>query len=103
MLIFIVRDNDILMMNLMFLFRGISEFDEVMGKIFIVMGLDICWIDSFLRWNFLEYGGVFYLVVLEDYVWIFVLILVNLVDRIFVFLEDLFLVRIYVNGMMIWI
>lgn len=98
-----VRDNDTLMMNLTFLPRGISEFDEVTGKISIAMGLDIRWIDSSLRWNPLEYGGVSHLVVPEDHVWTPVLTLANPVDRIPVFPEDSFPVRIYANGMMIWI
>lgn len=98
-----IKDNDTLKMMVRFLPRGISEFDEVSGKISIAMGLDLRWNDGFLKWDPSKYGNVTHLVVPEDHVWTPMLALANPIDRIPVFPEDSFPVRIYSNGMIIWI
>ncbi|XP_048761378.2 acetylcholine receptor subunit alpha-L1-like [Ostrea edulis] len=98
-----LNDNDILPMKISFLPRGISEFNEVTGRLSIAMGLDIRWTDEFLKWNPFKYGNVSHLVVPEDHVWTPVIILANPIDRTPVFPDDSFPIRVYANGQLIWI
>ncbi|XP_062595946.1 acetylcholine receptor subunit alpha-like 2 [Saccostrea cucullata] len=98
-----INDNDTLALKITFLPRGISQFNEVNGQLSIAMGLDVRWIDGFLKWNPLKYGNVSHLVVPEDHVWTPIITLANPIDRIPVFPEDSFPVRLYAKGQVIWI
>ncbi|XP_061182559.1 acetylcholine receptor subunit alpha-like 2 [Saccostrea echinata] len=99
----ISQHNDVLNVTVRFIPRGITEFNEVTSQISIAMGVDVRWTDIYLHWNPKKYGNVTHLVVPEDKVWTPDISLANPTDRIPIFPEDLFSVRIYYNGLAIWL
>ncbi|XP_048763712.1 acetylcholine receptor subunit alpha-like 2 [Ostrea edulis] len=99
----IKRHNDVMNMTVRFIPRGITDFNEVTGQISIAMGVDVRWIDQYLPWPPDKYGNVTHLVVPEDLMWTPAISIANPTDRIPIFPEDLFSVRIYFNGQAIWL
>jgi hypothetical protein len=99
----IKQHNEVMNMTVRFIPRGITDFNEVTCQISIAMGVDVRWVDQYLRWNPGKYGNVTHFVVPEDRVWTPAISLANPTDRIPIFPEDLFSVRIYFNGQAIWL
>lgn len=98
-----LRHDDVMNVTVRFIPRGITDFNEVAGQISVAMGVDIRWVDEYLRWNSSAYGGLDHLVLPEDRVWIPNLSIANPSDRIPIFPEDPFSVRIYSMGLAILI
>ena len=97
------NDSTVLNVIVKFLLRGISEFNEVSGQLSTAMALDLRWKDEFIHWNPKTEFPVKTLVLPEDNVWVPRLSLVNPTDRIVLFEEDPFSVRIYPDGSIIWL
>lgn len=92
------RHDDVMNVTVRFIPRGITDFNEVAGQISVAMGVDIRWVDEYLRWSPSEYGGLTHIVLPEGRVWTPNLSIANPSDRIPIFPEDPFSVRIYYSG-----
>lgn len=97
------RHDDVMNVTVRFIPRGITDFNEVAGQISVAMGVDIRWVDEYLRWSPPEYGRLTHIVLPEEKVWTPNLSIANPIDRIPIFPEDPFSVRIYSNGQAILI
>lgn len=98
-----IRHDEVMNVTVRFIPRGITDFSEVAGQISVAMGVDIRWVDAYLSWSPKEYGGLTHIVLPEERVWIPHLSIANPSDRIPIFPEDPFSVRIFFNGQAILI
>lgn len=76
------RHDDVMNVTVRFIPRGITDFNEVAGQISVAMGVDIRWVDEYLRWSPPEYGRLTHIVLPEERVWIPNLSIANPSDRI---------------------
>lgn len=95
-------ENETVRVSVKFLLRGISEFDEVRGQLSLATAVDLRWRDPLLTWNISEYFPRA-LVLPEDHIWTPRLALSNPTDRILLFFEDSFPVRLNSDGSVIWL
>ena len=97
------NESEVVNVLVRFLPRGINEFDEVEGKISLILGIDIRWNDAFLKWNLTDFGFTPTLLLPDSQIWTPSLALANPIDRMILFPEDKFKVRVFFNGSVILI
>ncbi|XP_060085131.1 neuronal acetylcholine receptor subunit alpha-7-like [Ylistrum balloti] len=96
------NEQETVRVSVKFLLRGISEFDEVHGQLSLATAVDLRWRDTTLSWNRSEYSPRA-LVLPETQIWTPRLALSNPTDRILLFFEDSFPVRLNSDGSVIWL
>lgn len=92
------RHSDVMNVTVRFIPRGITEFNEVAGQISIAMGVDIRWNDEYLLWSPPKYGNLTHLLIPEEQIWTPKLSIANPSDRVPIFPEDQFSVRLFSTG-----
>ncbi|XP_021356019.1 neuronal acetylcholine receptor subunit alpha-7-like [Mizuhopecten yessoensis] len=96
------NENETVRVSVRFLLRGISEFDEVGGQLSMASAVDLRWRDQALGWNRSKYYPRA-LVLPESQIWTPRLALSNPTDRLLLFFEDSFPVRVNSDGSVIWL
>ena len=77
----IENQDDALNVSVAFVFKGVSNFDEMTGVITIVGGLLYSWRDERIKWDPDDYGQLNDIALPASYVWIPVLNLINTADN----------------------
>ncbi|KAK3083173.1 hypothetical protein FSP39_015738 [Pinctada imbricata] len=89
-------------MTLTFIPRGVVKFDEVAGQISVALAIDVRWLDKSLAWDVSKYGNVT-LILPESEIWTPLIALANPVERLLLFPEEEFNVRVYPSGLAVLI
>ncbi|KAK3091505.1 hypothetical protein FSP39_020299 [Pinctada imbricata] len=99
----ILNESDVMNITVIFIPRGIVEFNEVEGSISVAMAIDIRWEDAFLNWNPGQYENVSTIILPDDKIWKPFLALANPKGDGILFADSPFKVRVFYNGTIVWL